>query len=111
VSPAAGGRYTVRRWTGLLALGSEVGLGLVVGLVFGVLQDRMVVNLITITVVLVLAVLAFDRATLAFRADGSGVTWSSRLHGSSSPPLGSAGCPGPRSTTSRSWRVGRCERD
>jgi len=76
VSSAAGDRYTVRRWTGLLALGSEVGLVLVVGLVFGVLQDRMVVNLITIAVILVLAALAFDRATLAFRADGSGVTWS-----------------------------------
>ncbi len=76
--PDSDTRYTVRRWSGLLALGSEVGLVLVVGVGFGLIQDRWAVNLVTIAVVLVLGALAFDRATLAFRADESGLTWSSR---------------------------------
>jgi hypothetical protein len=69
-------RYTVRRWSGLLALGFQVGVVLVVGLVLGGLQDRMLVNLVTIAVVVVLGALAWDRATLALRVDAAGITWS-----------------------------------
>ncbi len=69
------GRYTVRRWGGLVALVMQVTTVLVVGLVLGVAQDRMAINLVTVAVAVALGVAAFDRATLAVRLDASGVTW------------------------------------
>lgn len=76
---APGPSYTVRRWSGLGQVVLEVVPVLGLGMLFGVLQDRWVVGAVTMGVLLVLAALAVDRATLAFRVDASGVTWSRRV--------------------------------
>lgn len=74
-----GPSYTVRRWSGLGQVALEVAPVLAIGVLFGVLQDRWVVGAVWCAVVIVLAVRALDRATLAFRLDASGVTWSRRV--------------------------------
>ncbi len=71
-----GSSYTVRRWSGLGRVVLEVLPVLAVGVLFGVLQSRWVVGAVMCVVVLVMAALAVDRATLAFRVDASGITWS-----------------------------------
>jgi hypothetical protein len=75
-SPAT--RYTVRRWSGLLPLALQAGGAIAAALLLGAWQDRLALNLVAVVVVLGLAVLAFDRATLAVRLDASGITWSER---------------------------------
>lgn len=76
MSRPTGPSYTVRRWSGLGRVVLEVVPVLGIGVLFGVLQDRWVVGAVTCGVVLLLGALAVDRATLAFRVDPSGVTWS-----------------------------------
>ena len=76
MSRPTGPAYTVRRWSGLVRVVLEVVPVLGIGVLLGVLQDRWVAGAVTFGVVLVLAALAVDRATLAFRVDASGVTWS-----------------------------------
>lgn len=71
-----GSSYTVRRWAGLGQVALEVVPVLGVGVLFGVIEGQWVVGAVLCVVVLVLAALAVDRATLAFRVDPSGVTWS-----------------------------------
>lgn len=71
-----GSSYTVRRWSGLGRVAFEVLPVLAVGVLFGVLQDQWIVGAVLCGVVLVLAALAVDRATLTFRVDASGITWS-----------------------------------
>lgn len=76
MSGPTGSSYTVRRWSGLGQVALEVLPVLGVGVLFGVLQGRWVAGAVLCAVVLVLAAFAVDRATLAFRVDSSGVTWS-----------------------------------
>jgi hypothetical protein len=71
-------RYTVRRWSGLLPLALQAGGAIAAALLLGAWQDRLALNLVAVAVVLGLAVLASDRATLAVRLDASGITWSDR---------------------------------
>lgn len=73
---APGPSYTVRRWSGLGRVALEVIPVLGVAVLMGVLDDRWVAGAVLAAVVLVLAALSVDRATLAFRVDASGVTWS-----------------------------------
>lgn len=70
------GAYVVRRWSGLWHLVLGLAPVLLVGVGLGVARDRMVVNLVTVGVVLVLAARGFDRATAVLRVDGYGVTWN-----------------------------------
>lgn len=76
---SSGPSYTVRRWSGLIQLAVELVPALAVGLLFVVWKDQPVVGGVFIAVVVALAASAFDRATLAFRVDASGVTWSRRV--------------------------------
>ena len=76
MSGPSGSTYIVRRWSGLGQVALEVLPVLGVGVLLGVLQGRWVAGAVLCAVVLVLAAFAVDRATLAFRVDSSGVTWS-----------------------------------
>lgn len=71
-----GPSYTVRRWSGLGQVVLEVLPVLGLGVLFGVLEGRWLVGAVLCVVVLLRAAFAVDRATLAFRVDSSGVTWS-----------------------------------
>lgn len=77
MSGPPGASYTVRRWSGLGRVALEVVPVLGLAVLLGVLDDRWVAGSVLGVVVLVLAALAVDRATLAFRVDASGITWSS----------------------------------
>lgn len=71
-----GASYVVRRWSGLWRLAGSVVPVLAVGVALGLVQHRLLLNVVTVAVALAIGLRGFDGATAALRVDADGITWN-----------------------------------